>query len=196
MYCTNIARKSRWSELTRKALLTTVEKKTLALSPSAMLRKSNLGAMMKLQYEKAKQTKTLVKPKVLLISDSTDLVEPLADFYEVIHAKNEPEVLRLLSMVAFSAAKQATVDLGIMDLEMKNVDAFELFLKIRQKYFPNELPIIFICSPETRMSVKTLEANDCLTTPLNVEELKARVRNLVYVKVDRIVGYVCLLFRN
>jgi hypothetical protein len=86
--------------------LTTVEKKTLALSPTAMLRKSNLGAMMKLQYEKAKKTQTLVKPKILLISDSSVLVESLSEFYEVIHAKHEPEVLRLLSMVAFSAAKQ------------------------------------------------------------------------------------------
>ena len=61
---------------------------------------------MKLQYEKAKKTQTSIKPKILLIADSTELADVLSDFYEVIHARNEPEVLRLLSMVAFSAAKQ------------------------------------------------------------------------------------------
>ena len=70
---------------------------------SATLRKSNLGAMMKFQYEKGKGK---VRPKILIISDVDELGDHLKEFYEIIWARNEPEVLRILSMVAFSASNK------------------------------------------------------------------------------------------
>ena len=69
---------------------------------------------------------------------------------------------------------------------MKSLSAFELFLKIRQKYFPNELPIMFVCAQKTK-DEKVLEANDYLTRPIDADELRARARNLVYIKESYLI---------
>jgi CheY-like chemotaxis protein len=141
---------------------------------STMLRKSNLGAMIKVQFEKGKKDQ---KAKVLLIADTAgthdiilhlltiqDLVLSLEKYYDVSHTTNETEVLKILSMVAFSTStKQASVDLIVLDYEMRSLNAFDLFLKIRQKYFPNELPIMFVCSEKAKLSEERVHTiNDLL----------------------------------
>ncbi len=60
------------------------------------------------------------------------------------------QVQRIVIIIYF----QAPVDLCILDLDIKEFSSYELFLKIRRKYFPNELPIMFIVSDANRHDEK------------------------------------------
>jgi two-component system sensor histidine kinase ChiS len=70
-------------------------------------------------------------------------------------------------------------DLILLDLVTPRVSGFELCQRIREKYLPSELPVIFITTQSrVEEQVRGFEygANDCLTKPFSKEEFLARIK--------------------
>ena len=73
-------------------------------------------------------------------------------------------------------------DMIIVDLQMPEMDGFDLVEYIRRSGFFNRLPIIVLSSRDSvddRLKCFELGANDYLIKPFNPKELKYRINNLM-----------------
>ena len=97
--------------------------------------------------------------------------------YHVTRANNGLQALQIL--------EKYQPDLVLLDVMMPGMTGFEVCQKIREKFLPDELPIIFLTA---KNQIKDLMqgydsgANDYLTKPCNKEELLARVKTHINLK--------------
>lgn len=78
---------------------------------------------------------------------------------------------------ALVVLEKFTIDLVLLDIQMPEMDGFEVLRRIREKY--THLPVIFLTSQSNEASiVKGFEygGNDYISKPFNVKELRARVK--------------------
>jgi two-component system, cell cycle response regulator len=91
-----------------------------------------------------------------------------------VRAHDEADVWALTASTRF--------DLIILSLCLSQQDALKLLSGLRAADLTHELPIMLIADPDERDRVIKgfeLGANDCLVLPLDQNELRARVRNLI-----------------
>lgn len=77
-------------------------------------------------------------------------------------------------------------DLIVLDIMMPHIEGYGVCKIIREKYSLYELPVVFLTAKnETDDIVRGFDAgaNDFITKPFNGEELRARIRNLVRLKM-------------
>lgn len=114
--------------------------------------------------------------KILVVDDEALLVKGIKynlenDGYEVITGNNGKDAVRLV--------QEQDVDLVILDVMMPELDGMEACMKIREF---SDVPVIMLTAKADDMD-KLLGfehgADDYLTKPFNILELKARVRALL-----------------
>ena len=96
----------------------------------------------------------------------------LSSLYKITSAMNGEEALQLLE-------REEKFDLVLLDVMMPRMSGYEVCQRIRQKYLPNELPIIMVTAKNQIMDlVEGLEtgANDYVTKPFSKDEFLARIR--------------------
>ena len=90
--------------------------------------------------------------------------------YQVREALNGPEALRLLDEEVF--------DVVVLDIMMPKMSGYEVCRRLRQRFKPSELPVIF-CSARDQISAQDegyqAGGNDYLTKPVRQKDLLARV---------------------
>lgn len=109
--------------------------------------------------------------KILVVDDEEDIVDMLKDYFEgqgylVYTAYHASEALEKLKY---------ELDLILLDVMMPDISGHELCLKIRDRV---ECPIIFLTakvSGEDIVQGLEMGADDYLTKPFSLKELKARV---------------------
>jgi two-component system response regulator VicR len=114
--------------------------------------------------------------KVLIVDDERLLVKGLKfnfeqDGYEVETASDGEEAVRL--------AKDKSIDIIILDLMLPKMDGLEVCQKVRET---SSVPIIMLTAKSEDMDkIMGLEygADDYLTKPFNILELKARVKAIL-----------------
>ena len=114
--------------------------------------------------------------KLLIVDDERLLVKGLKfnfeqDGYEVETASDGEEAVRL--------AKDKNIDLIILDLMLPKMDGLEVCQKVRET---SNVPIIMLTAKSDDMDkIMGLEygADDYLTKPFNILELKARVKAIL-----------------
>ena len=77
------------------------------------------------------------------------------------------------------------IDLILLDIEMPHLDGFEVMNMVREKYEPDQLPILIITGCEgvdTRNRALSNGANDFLNKPIDQIEVELRVRNLLKIR--------------
>jgi DNA-binding response OmpR family regulator len=117
------------------------------------------------------------KPKILIVEDDLDVAEMLNAYfrvqgYEVFTVNWGEDGVR--------AGQTIFPDLIILDIRLPDIDGYEVARRLRDDRHTREIPIIFLT--EKRERVDRLQgfevgADDYITKPFDVQELRLRVRN-------------------
>jgi DNA-binding response OmpR family regulator len=117
------------------------------------------------------------KPKLLIIEDDLDVAEMMNAYfrvqgYEVFTVNWGEDGLR--------SALTMHPDLVILDIRLPDIDGYEVARRLRVERRTKDIPIIFLTEKRERADkLKGLElgADDYITKPFDVQELRLRVRN-------------------
>jgi len=114
--------------------------------------------------------------KVILIADDSSTMRKFVSFslkmknFEVVAAEDGMDALEKLS--------QTRVDLAIVDLNMPNMDGFELIETIRGSEDYAELPVIILSSERSEATIargKTVGANSYIVKPFDAKMIQYQV---------------------
>ena len=117
-------------------------------------------------------------PMLLIVEDNTDIRRYISKYlssdYRIIEAENGLE--------GFEMVQKFLPDLVISDVMMPISDGYELCQKIKQHSDFDFIPVILLTAKaETSQKIEGLElgADDYIVKPFEINELKARVQNLI-----------------
>ncbi len=119
------------------------------------------------------------RSKILLVDDEIDTLLPLkrsleVEDYIVVGAGNGKEAL--------IKAKTEIPDIILLDLMMPEMDGYEVCEKLKKDPMTKNIPVIILTAKDAvRDKVKGLDigADDYVTKPFNLNELKARVKSVL-----------------
>jgi DNA-binding response OmpR family regulator len=117
------------------------------------------------------------KPKLLIIEDDLDVAEMLNAYfrvqgYEVFTVNWGEDGVR--------SALTVHPELVILDIRLPDIDGYEVARRMRTERRTQDIPIIFLTEKRERADkLKGLElgADDYITKPFDIQELRLRVRN-------------------
>jgi len=125
--------------------------------------------------------KKLSDCRVLLVDDAKANLDILVEGLKSEHKLS----LALNGETALQIAARTPPDLVLLDIMMPGIDGYEVCRRLRQKPETAEVPIMFLSSlEEVQNKTRGFEAgaNDYLTKPFEMLEVKARVRSLLKAK--------------
>jgi DNA-binding response OmpR family regulator len=117
------------------------------------------------------------KPTLLIVEDDLDIADMLNAYFRVqgyeVQTVNwgEDGVL---------ACQTNAPDLVILDIRLPDIDGFEVARRLRANRRTREIPIIFLTEKRERsdrLRGLELRADDYITKPFDIQELRLRVRN-------------------
>ena len=117
------------------------------------------------------------KSKILIVEDDPDVAEMLNAYfgvqgYEVFTANWGEDGVR--------AGQAEQPDLVILDIRLPDIDGYEVARRLRSDRRTKNIPIIFLTEKRDRadrLHGLELGADDYITKPFDVQELRLRVRN-------------------
>ena len=120
---------------------------------------------------------TDAKPKILIIEDDLDVAEMLNAYfrvqgYEVFTVNWGEDGVR--------SCQTVHPDLVILDIRLPDIDGYEVARRLRSDRRTSDVPIIFLTEKRDRsdrLQGLELGADDYITKPFDVQELRLRVRN-------------------
>jgi DNA-binding response OmpR family regulator len=120
---------------------------------------------------------TEIKPKILIIEDDLDVAEMLNAYFRVqgydVFTVNWGED-------GVRSCQTVHPDLVILDIRLPDIDGYEVARRIRGDRRTADVPIIFLTEKRDRadrLQGLELGADDYITKPFDVQELRLRVRN-------------------
>jgi DNA-binding response OmpR family regulator len=122
------------------------------------------------------QTTALPRDIVLLVDDSPEALGFLTDALE---QSGFSVLIATSGTAALNIAERITPDIILLDAIMPNIDGFETCRKLKANPAVTQVPVIFMTGlTETEHVVRALECGgvDYLTKPINIDELRARIR--------------------
>ena len=125
--------------------------------------------------------KSLSDCRVLLVDDAKSNLDILVEGLKADHKLS----LALNGETALQIAARTPPDLILLDIMMPGLDGYEVCRRMRQMPETAEVPIMFLSSLEdVQNKTRGFEAgaNDYLTKPFEMLEVKARVRSLLKAK--------------
>ncbi|WP_332369383.1 ATP-binding protein [Spirosoma telluris] len=126
-------------------------------------------------------------PTLLIIDDNTDIRTYVRSIFEVDYQIVEAEDGQL----GLERATQLIPDLVICDLMMPRLDGFGFCRRLKTQESTSHIPVIMLTAKATiqdRIEGFELGADEYLTKPFNLDEIRVRVRNLLD-KQDRLRQY-------
>jgi DNA-binding response OmpR family regulator len=113
---------------------------------------------------------------VLLVDDSP---EALGFLTEALEQTGFSVLIATSGMSALNIIDRITPDIILLDAVMPGMDGFETCLRLKANPTVGPVPVVFMTGlTETEHVVRALEAGgvDYLTKPINIDELRARIR--------------------
>lgn len=135
------------------------------------------------------------KLKILLIEDNADLrtyiKDSLSDDYALMEAEN--------GRTGLNAALTTMPDLIVTDIMMPDLDGMTLCSKLKNDYYTSHIPIIMLTAMTTsndRLEGLRSGANDYITKPFDMAELKLKIANLLVMREKIRLKYSRLLMKE
>ena len=117
------------------------------------------------------------KSKILIVEDDPDVAEMLTAYFR----SQEYEVFTVnWGEDGVRSAVQVSPELVILDIRLPDIDGYEVATRLRRDRRTADIPIIFLTEKRDRSDkLQGLEigADDYITKPFDVQELRLRVRN-------------------
>jgi len=117
-----------------------------------------------------------IKPLVLLVDDSIDV-------HRLLSARLRHEQIRMTSLLkgaeTVDAVKAETPAVILLDLDMPDMDGFEVLRALKDDPATNNVPVIVLSGlngSEDKVTAFDLGATDYVTKPFDLAELRARLR--------------------
>lgn len=118
-----------------------------------------------------------VKQTILIIEDDVDIADMLNAYFRV----QGYEVLTVnWGEDGVRACQTHLPDLVILDIRLPDIDGFEVARRLRGSRKTREVPIVFLTEKRERsdrLKGLELQADDYITKPFDIQELRLRVRN-------------------
>lgn len=114
---------------------------------------------------------------ILVVDDDIELAEMLRAYFS---AQGYQVAAAYSGEAAIEACEIRVPDMMILDINMPDIDGFEVARRLRIKRQTQDLPIIFLTGNEgreDRLEGLELGADDYMTKPFDVQELRLRIRN-------------------
>ena len=117
------------------------------------------------------------KPTILVVEDDLDIADMLNAYFRV----QGYDVLTVnWGEDGVRAAQTSNPDLVILDIRLPDIDGFEVARRLRSNRRTKDIPIIFLTEKRERndrLRGLELQADDYITKPFDIQELRLRVRN-------------------
>ncbi len=120
---------------------------------------------------------TSAKQKILVVEDDLDVAEMLNAYFRVqgyeVYTVNWGED-------GVRACQTVHPDLAILDIRLPDIDGYEVARRLRSDRRTSDVPIIFLTEKRERndrLQGLELGADDYITKPFDIQELRLRVRN-------------------
>jgi DNA-binding response OmpR family regulator len=117
------------------------------------------------------------KPILLVVEDDVDVADMLSAYF---HVQGYQVVTVYGGEDALSACRSTRPDLIILDIRLPDIDGYEVARRLRSARRTEEIPILFLTDKRSRADrLQGLEigADDYITKPFDIQELRLRVRN-------------------
>lgn len=119
------------------------------------------------------------KPRILVVEDDYDISNMLRIYfqsqgYEVAVAPRGGDALEM--------CRQQLPNIVVLDIMLPDIDGYEVCRQLRNNLRTSHIPIIFLTQKDERSDkIQGLElgADDYITKPFDVEELRLRVKNAI-----------------
>lgn len=125
------------------------------------------------------------KPLILIVDDTTKNIQVLGN---MLYSKGYNISVATSGKEALESVKAKTPDLILLDIQMPEMDGFEVCKNLKSNPSTKEIPVIFLTAvtdPEKIVHGFELGAVDYITKPLNPAELFMRVATHIEIKESR-----------
>lgn len=117
------------------------------------------------------------KGKVFFVEDDVDLLEMLSAYFQV---QGYEVASALRGIDAIRAIGEQIPDVVVLDINLPDIDGYEVCRRMRRKRRTEQIPVIFLTQKVDRkdkLAGLELGAVDYITKPFDIQELRLRVRN-------------------
>jgi DNA-binding response OmpR family regulator len=118
-----------------------------------------------------------VKQTILIVEDDLDVADMLNAYFRV---QGYETLAANLGEEAIAICQKKLPDLVILDIRLPDIDGYEVARRLRRDRHSYEVPIIFLTDRRNRrdrLQGLELGADDYITKPFDIQELRLRVRN-------------------
>jgi PleD family two-component response regulator len=117
------------------------------------------------------------KPVILIVEDDLDVSEMLDAYFRV---QGYDVMIANWGLEGVQRCKDKQPDLIILDIRLPDIDGYEVAKRLRENRKTTNIPIIFLTEKRNRsdrLHGLELGADDYITKPFDIQELRLRVRN-------------------
>ena len=125
------------------------------------------------------------KPKILIVDDAPKNIQLLGS---ILRTENYDISYTTKGKEAVKWVKENDYDLILLDVMMPEMNGFDVCRRLQGSPQTKEIPVIFLTAKSDKESIVNglcLGAKDYIAKPFNKEELKARVKNHLELKLAR-----------
>jgi DNA-binding response OmpR family regulator len=120
---------------------------------------------------------TETKASLLIVEDDPDVADMLDAYFRV---QGYRVFTAYLGEEAVTSCRLNRPDLLILDIRLPDIDGYEVARRLRSNRRTDDIPIIFLTEKRARadrLQGLELGADDYITKPFDIQELRLRVRN-------------------
>ncbi|OFY93154.1 MAG: hypothetical protein A2309_11085, partial [Bacteroidetes bacterium RIFOXYB2_FULL_35_7] len=127
----------------------------------------------------------LKKPLILIVDDTPQNIQVLGN---ILYEKGYNISISSSGVHALQSINKQAPDLILLDIQMPEMDGYEVCKTLKSNYKTKDIPIIFLTSVTDSENILLgfeLGAVDYITKPFNIAELTARVATHIELKISK-----------